>query len=138
MGNLQLKLYMLVGIFFAIMFIFLSSVSTGHAKKIKYIAVKDAQELGNYVGQKVAVKGTVSNTPWQHVMNPPKTHPVAIYFDMGKWQIVIYAKEKISCAGKVKVRGTVMQLGGASKPGAKETVTEYHIVGDKWKCLKEK
>ncbi len=117
-------------------FILLPCVSIAHAKKIKYIPVKDAQELKNYVGQKVVVKGTVSNTPWQHVMNPPETHPVEIYFDIGKWQIVLYAKEKISCAGKVKVKGKVMQLGGESKPGAKETVTEYHIVVDKWKCVK--
>ncbi len=127
----------MVFLFAAILLVF--SMETGHAKKTKYAHVKDSVELKNYVGKKVAVTGVVSNVIWQHLMAPPKTHPVENYFDIEKFQIVVYTKEKISCEGKVKVKGTVMELRGAGK-GSKvdETYTEYHIVVDKWKCLKEK
>lgn len=126
-------------VFYFIVFFLVSCVVTGHAKKTKYAPVKNAAELKNYVGKKVSVEGMISKIIWQHLMNPPATHPVENYFDMDKFQIVVYAKEKISCVGKVKVKGAVIELRGAGK-GSKvdETYTEYHIVADKWKCMKEK
>lgn len=111
----------------------------GHAKKTKYARVKTAAELKNYVGKKVMVTGKVSNVIWQHIMAPPETHPVENYFDIEKFQIVVYAKEEISCEGDVKVKGKVIELRGAGK-GSKvdETYVEYHIAADKWKCVKDK
>lgn len=120
-----------------IIFLMLFCATAGYGKKVKYTPVSIADDLKNFVGKKVVVDGMISEIPWQHLMNPPSTHPVKIYFDVGKFQIVIYTKKKISCGKTLKVFGTVIQLQGAGK-GSKvdETYTEYHVVVDSWKCLK--
>lgn len=110
--------------------------SSGYAKKIKYTPVSDSAELKNYVGKKVAVEGKISKIPWQHLMHPPSSHPFEYYFDMEKFQIVIYAKKKVACDKTLKVSGTVIELHGAGKGSkADETFKEYHVVVDSWKCF---
>ena len=121
--------------FFALLLV-VCCVSSGYAKKIKYTPVSDPAALKNYVGKKVIVEGKISKIPWQHLVNPPKTHPVDYYFDMEKFQIVIYAKEKIACDKTLKVFGEVIELRGAGKGSkADETFKEYHVVVDSWKCF---
>ncbi|WXG46471.1 MAG: hypothetical protein WED05_07410 [Candidatus Atabeyarchaeum deiterrae] len=94
------------------------------------VVIKDASDLENYVGKKVAVEGTISNIYWQHLIDSPPTHPKSSYFDIGNSQIVIYSKEDINCSEKLRIVGTVIKLGGQRKPDRKETATEYHIVVD--------
>ena len=60
--------------------------------------------------EKVALVGSVSETPWQHLIAFPATHPVATYFDVGKHQIVIYSAEEITAKGELRVRGTVLEV----------------------------
>ena len=99
--------------------------------------MSDPAGLGGQVGNKIVIVGTVSETPWQHMVDPRPSHPHATYFDMGSGQIVVYTKEPIECAGTVRVAGTVIRLEGSSKdPRRKETCTEYHVQADSWECVR--
>lgn len=99
--------------------------------------IGDPAGLGGQVGNKIVIVGTVSETPWQHMVDPRPSHPHATYFDMGSGQIVVYSKEPIGCAGTVRVTGTVIRLEGSSKdPRRKETCTEYHVLADSWECVR--
>ena len=99
--------------------------------------IGDPAGLGGQVGNKIVIVGAVSETPWQHMVDPRPSHPHATYFDMGSGQIVVYSKEPIGCAGTVRVTGTVIRLEGSSKdPRRKETCTEYHVLADSWECVR--
>lgn len=122
---------------FVVVIMLLCCVTAGYGKKTRYAPVKNAEDLKNFVGKKVVVEGMISTIPWQHLVNPPLTHPVEYYFDVGKFQILIYAKKKFSCGKTLRVSGTVIELHGAGKGSkADETFKEYHVVVDSWKCLK--
>jgi hypothetical protein len=98
--------------------------------------IRDAGELWGQDGKHVVVEGTVAKEIWQHMIASTPTHPHETYFDIGKQQAVIYSKDEITCTGTLRVEGTVLKIEGSSKnPRRKETVTEYHIMVDAWKCL---
>lgn len=98
--------------------------------------VTDSGRLKEYEGKKVIVEGTISNIYWQHLIDSPRTHQVSSYFDIGNSQIMIYSKKDIECKGRLRIKGTVIKLGGGEKKtNQKETATEYHIVADDYECL---
>ena len=103
--------------------------------RTKAVVIDNAGDLHKYAGRKVTAVGKKSDLPWQHLIDPPDTHPDIVYFDMREIQIVVYADELIDCRGELAVTGTVVELEGTSKrPGSKEIHTEYHIVADTWEC----
>lgn len=88
-------------------------------------------------GSYVDITGKISNTPWQHMVNPPMSHPHAEYMDFDDGgQVVVYSKEIIDCDGKLTVKGEVIEIEGTSKrPGSEEVYTELQLVADKVDCL---
>ncbi|MFH1434590.1 MAG: hypothetical protein ABIJ56_02625 [Pseudomonadota bacterium] len=101
----------------------------------KGTVIRNAGDLPGYTGKKITAIGKKSDLPWQHLIDPPETHPDIVYFDMGEIQIVVYSDKLIDCRGELAVTGTVVELEGTSKrPGSKEIGTEYHIIAEKWKC----
>ncbi len=97
-----------------------------------YRAVGQASELKALVGQRVVVRGSVSDTPWQHlVASVPGRN--GYYFDMEGWQIVVYA-EREPASGPILVYGTVLEVeGGGKRPGkSEERFVEYHVLCDFW------
>ena len=99
--------------------------------------IGDPAGLSGMAGKRIVIVGTVSGTPWQHMVDPRPSHPHETYFDMGRGQIVVYSKEPVSCAGTVRIAGTVIRLEGSSRdPQRKETGTEYQVLADSWECLR--
>jgi hypothetical protein len=94
-------------------------------------------ELKAMENRRVVVRGKISAVPWQHMVGASAEFPHAEYFDLeGGFQIMIYAREPISCAGTLEVTGTVVAISGPGKrPSPDEPIhTEYHIQVDTWKC----
>ena len=119
-------------------FIIISILTIGCDKMTEYVEVKDTGDLQEFEGKKVAIEGSISDMPWQHLINFPETHPVITYLDIGGDQIVIYTQDSLNCTGKVKVNGTVVKVQGTSKrPGSDETYVEYHIIVDSWESVKD-
>lgn len=99
----------------------------------EYRRLADASHLSAHVGEAVILVGRMSDTPWQHLVAPPATHPIATYFDVGDFQILVYTKKTFSEDGKVEVRGDVIEVSGRSKsPRSEESYAEYHLVVDEW------
>jgi hypothetical protein len=99
--------------------------------------IRDAVGLGSQVGKKIVIMGTVSDMPWQRMIDPRPSHPHETYFDMGSSQIIVYSREPIECNGTVRITGTVIMLEGSSRdPRRKETCTEYQVLADSWECMK--
>jgi len=100
------------------------------------ILLSDDDYIGDYEGQKVVVEGRISQIPWQHLIAPSDSHPVILYLDSGKNQIVIYSKRYITCTEKIKTTGTVIKIEGKSKKtGSDEIFSEYQIVVDEYECI---
>jgi hypothetical protein len=115
----------------------ISILAGGCAQVRRSDEIGDPAGLGGRVGNRIVIVGTVSGTPWQHMVDPRPSHPHETYFDMGGGQIVVYSREPIVCSGTVRVAGTVIRLEGSSKdPRRKETCTEYHVLADTWECLR--
>jgi hypothetical protein len=115
-----------------LVFIFLSCVGT-----VGYTQLDSAHDMQFYVNRMVALRGRISDTPWQHLMGNPPGLDRTYYFDVDDFQIVIYAGEPIACDGPLTVRGLVMKIQGPPKRvGAKvdETYVEYHLAVDGWEC----
>lgn len=95
-------------------------------------------EMARHLGAEVDLRGRVSATPWQHLMNPPPGHGEQVYFDLSDGQTVVYARTTIPCRGGAVVRGTVMMVGGGPKRlGSKipdEAYREVHLVATGWRC----
>jgi hypothetical protein len=109
----------------------------GRTPMIRSADINSAADLGGRAGEKVVIIGSVSETPWQHMIDTRPSHPRETYFDMGSGQIVVYSKEPIECGGTVRVTGTVVRIEGSSKdPRRKEICAEYHVLADTWECLK--
>jgi len=99
-----------------------------------YIKLDGVAGLYEFVGKKVSLVGLVSNTPWQHLMAPPATHPYSTYFDVERLQIVLYSKAPLKVSGALEVRGTVLKVSGRPKrSGSDATQTEYHLRLDGWR-----
>ena len=80
--------------------------------------------------------GTISDQPWQHMVDVHLSHPNLYYLDLeGGDQLVIYTKEPVSCTN-VKVRGQPVMIQGTSKkPGSEEIYREKQILVEKFDCL---
>ena len=103
-----------------------------------YVVLEDTVPMSEYVDKKVCLMGKVSNIPWQHMIAMVDGYPVIEYFDVKDYQIVIYAETPIECNGMVKLYGTVLEVQGEGKryePGD-ELYTEYHLLVDRWECVK--
>jgi len=98
--------------------------------------VQDIQGVGDlepFVNKKIALVGRVSDVMWQHVMNPPASHPHETYFDTGGTQIVLYSQEPIHETDRIRVEGTVIAVeGGGEGTKSPEKFTEYHLIVDTW------
>jgi hypothetical protein len=102
-----------------------------------YTRCAKASDMKYHIGKTVELTGRISHTPWQHLMGNPFGFGETYYFDVGDFQIVIYSKVPIDCAGEVKIRGTVLKIQGPPKSaGSKvdETYVEYHLAVDEWTC----
>jgi hypothetical protein len=102
-----------------------------------YARLESADGLGAFEGQRVEIRGRISETPWQHLIGNPEGYDYSYYFDVGDFQIVLYTKAGLDCAGELTVRGTVVRIQGSSKrPGSKadESYVEFHIAADAWEC----
>ena len=95
--------------------------------------------LKDKTGKKITLLGKISNIPWQHMIKDVENHNHIYYFDLEDgYQIVIYSKAEIHCAGSLSVTGEVIEVRGKSKrPNKIDDVThvEYHIIIDKWVCM---
>jgi hypothetical protein len=95
-------------------------------------------DLPNYVGKSVTLQGKITDLPYQHVMAPPAGTKHDYYFNLDKSQIVLYTVEEISCGTTLEVTGTVLEIQGAAKRGAKpgdSYYKEYHLNVASWKCI---
>ena len=71
-------------------------------------------------------------------MGNPFGYGNSYYFDVQDFQIVIYSKSPISCAGELTVRGAVLKVQGPPRgAGGKvdDTCVEYHLAADEWTCI---
>jgi hypothetical protein len=115
----------------------ISFVSAGWAAQTGTAVIRDAGALWGREGAKVVIEGKVAREIWQHMMAPPRGYGHETYFDMGRFQIVLYSKDRIACGGTVRATGTVVKIEGSSKdPRRKEACTEYHVAVDSWECRK--
>lgn len=111
--------------------------ASGYAAKPDRGIIRDAGALWGREGARVTIEGKVAREIWQHMMAPPGGYGHETYFDMGRFQIVIYSRDLIECDGTVRATGTVVKIEGSSKnPRRKEACTEYHVAVDSWECLK--
>ncbi len=111
--------------------------SAGWAAKTDPAVIREGGALWGREGARVVIEGKVAREIWQHMMAPPRGYGHETYFDMGKFQIVLYSKDRIECAGTVRATGTVVKIEGSSKdPRRKEACTEYHVAVDSWECIK--
>lgn len=103
----------------------------------EYTLLQDDSNLGSYLGKKIILEGKLSDIPWQHLINIPETHPEISYLDTtGGGQTVLYSKKPIGCDGRVKIKGTVVEVQGKSKrPDSQEQYMEYQVIVDTWNCI---
>ncbi len=95
--------------------------------------------LSENIGNDISLIGSISNTPWQHLIEITETYGNIEYLDLEDGnQIVIYSKKLIKCERKVRITGKVIEVTGKSKrPGdtSEEVYTEYQIIVDDWECF---
>ncbi len=112
-------------------------ISNSCNKKKDLPLIEDASLLSKYAGQKVIVIGQISQVQWQHTIRYIKTHPVAINFDVGNMQIIIYSKRDIDTKEKLKITGKVIKVDWESeKAGNNSKFSEYHIIVDNYEVIK--
>jgi len=77
-------------------------------------------------GERVMVRGRISQTPWQHMITSVEGKR-AEYFDLeGGGQTVIYARDLPPCAGTLEIEATVLRVAGPGKrPGRDTRADEY-------------
>jgi hypothetical protein len=99
------------------------------------------QETKNYLadneGKTITISGKISNVVWQHAISPTKSHPYLSYFDLKDgYQIILYAKNQITCKERVEVTGEVVRVKVNNDAKSKAAGhVEYHIIADTWKCI---
>ncbi|OHD56733.1 MAG: hypothetical protein A2Y33_06480 [Spirochaetes bacterium GWF1_51_8] len=85
-------------------------------------------------GKKIVLIGKKAGFEMEHMlaffMEPMKY--IAVDLPDGS-QILAYSKDKIECAKKIKLIGTVSSVTGAGKGGGDHT--EFYLVIDKWECI---
>jgi hypothetical protein len=103
----------------------------------EYSPINDISGISKLDGKYVCVEGMISGIPWQHLIASVPFHPVAEYFDVSRDQVVIYVKDKIDNASKLRVYGRVFKVQGSSKRPGKtdQEYSEYSIVVDRYDVL---
>ncbi|MEO8703680.1 MAG: hypothetical protein ABI867_26760 [Kofleriaceae bacterium] len=100
---------------------------------VMVVACATPQSLGP-VGSTVRLRGTISDTPHQHLEQHVPGKQIA-YFDYAPdRQAVLYWATAVACPGTLLVTGTVIAVTGASKGGDGE-VTERSIDVATAECL---
>jgi hypothetical protein len=96
----------------------------------------EASSLRDQAGQRAAIVGRVSTTPWQHMISAIP-HKTETYIDLEDGsQTVAYFGGRIACAERVLLEARVVLIEGRSKrPGAKETASEVQLDVERWTCL---
>jgi len=94
------------------------------------------EKLQLKVGETIELSGTLSETPWQHMINIQEAYPYIAYVDFEDGdQLVVYTKNLPVCYGEVKFKGTVIEIEGESKnPDSDEKYTEIQITADELTC----
>ena len=117
--------------FYGIVVLVLTLVIFGYA----FLLEGPSSELKN--GEEIVLTGMISDTPWQHMISMPESHPVANYFDFNDGdQVVIYTRVPVNCEGELEIRGDVIKVEGESKkPDSDELYSELQIKVDEMKCL---
>ncbi|MHA2006084.1 MAG: hypothetical protein ACXABO_01120 [Promethearchaeota archaeon] len=91
------------------------------------------------VGKNVKIVGKIANEIWQHITTILDSHPYMEYFDIKDGhQIVIYAKDSVSCEGETEIVGKLIEVESRHKdPRSKisDKYSEYQLIVDSWKCL---
>ena len=96
-------------------------------------------EFEEHLGKEITLKGKISETPWQHMIDTSHNFENIYYLDLeGGDQIVFYSKEPVICSSVIRIEGKVIRVIGKSKrPGSDTTFIEYQIVAEKWECLEK-
>ena len=96
-------------------------------------------KLSENIGKTISLIGSVSPTPWQHLIEIKETYENIEYLDLEDGnQIVVYSRKSIKCEGRIKITGKVIEVAGRSKrPGdtSESVYSEYQIVVDDWECF---
>lgn len=87
-------------------------------------------------GKSMELTGTISDTPWQHMIDAPRGYENANYVDFADGdQMVVYSKTPMECEGDVNIKGRYVEIEGTSKrPGSDESYTELQIMADEFEC----
>lgn len=95
--------------------------------------------LKKNVGEKITIRGEISNIMWQHFGKYVEGYPHENYIDLDdNTQIVVYTKKPIKCKGLVELIGEVIAIDSSNnEPESKihDGFIEYQLVVDSWKCL---
>lgn len=88
-------------------------------------------------GTKAEISGTISDQPWQHMVDFPEEYVFLTYIDYNDGdQIVAYSKEYIECQEAVMLSGEYFLLEGTSKrPGSDEPYSEMQFKVNSYECL---
>ena len=91
------------------------------------------------VDKRVIIVGKIATEIWQHLTTIIDSHPQMNYFDIKDGhQIVIYAKDSVSCEGKIELVGKLIEVENRHKdPRSKisDKYSEFQLIVDSWKCL---
>jgi hypothetical protein len=97
-------------------------------------------EFEENIGKEIILKGKLSDTPWQHMIDTSQKYENIYYLDLeGGDQIVFYSRNPVECKDEIMIKGKVIRVVGKSKkPGSDITYIEYQIVAEEWECIKSK
>jgi len=88
------------------------------------------------VGESVELTGTLSDQPWQHMIDMRPEYPYISYVDFEDGdQLVVYTKQLAVCNGEFGFKGKVIEIQGESKnPNSDEKYTEIQVLADEITC----
>lgn len=94
------------------------------------------EKLQLTIGEPIEITGTLSDQPWQHMIDIREDYPYIAYVDFEDGdQLVVYTKQLAICDGEFGVKGTVIEIEGESKnPNSDEKYTEVQIIADEITC----
>lgn len=127
------NLFILIKFYVIITLILLITNSCNKNKELPLI--EDASNLSKYLGQKVTVKGKISQVQWQHTIKFIETHPFALNFDMNDLQIIIYSKTDIRTEEPIEVTGKVIKVDWKSEKAGNDEFAEYHVIVYSYKVI---
>jgi hypothetical protein len=98
--------------------------------------------LKEKVGKTLTIRGTVSNCPWQHLIQPCPEYPKEFYFDLPNHdQIVVYSKQNLPEKCQLQLTGIIIEIhGGPKKPKMGITkvdasYSEYQMLVVDWRVV---